>query len=81
MWSHDMHSAGYSSKLRLTFKKQVLQQKYPDKDVFLFSKNRKQFSVYKLATNLRKLISDVAPVPCGAHAESLNENEDLDILT
>ena len=58
--------------------KQLLQQKYSDKGVFLFSKNRKQFSVDELATNLKKLISDMAPVP---HAEFLYENEDLDILT
>ena len=65
-------------KAQISFRKQVLQQKYPDKGVFLFSKNCKQFSVDELATNLKKLISDMAPVP---HAGSLYENEDLDILT
>ena len=71
-------------KAQINFRKQVLQQKYPDKGVFSFSKNRKQFSVDELATNLKKLISDVAPVPHDAHAESLYEDietEDLDILT
>ena len=50
-------------KAQINFRKQVLQQKYPDKNVFMFSKNRRQFSVDELATNLRKLISDMAPVP------------------
>ena len=71
-------------KAQINFRKLVLQQKYPDKGVFSFSKNRKQFSVDELATNLKKLISDVAPVPHDAHAESLYEDietEDLDILT
>ena len=50
----------------------------------MFSKNRRQFSVDEVATNLRKLISDMAPVPQDAHAEFLYEdveNEDLDIST
>ena len=71
-------------KAQINFRKQVLQQKYPDKNVFMFSKNRRQFSVDELATNLRKLISDMAPVPQDPHAEFLYEdveNEDLDIST
>ena len=65
-------------KAQINFRK----QKYPDKKVFLFSKNRRQFSVDELPTTLRKLISDMAPVPQDAHAELLYEdveNEDLDI--
>ena len=65
-------------KAQINFRK----QKYPDKKVFLFSKNRRQFSVDELPTTLRKLISDMAPVPQDAHAEFLYEdveNEDLDI--
>ncbi|XP_065893139.1 uncharacterized protein [Dysidea avara] len=46
-------------KAQLNFRKQVLDQKsYLDKDLFLFSKNGKQYSADKLVENLTKLICD-----------------------
>jgi len=50
-------------KAQLNFRKQVLDQKsYLDKDLFLFSKNGKQYSADKLIENLTKLICDQKPV-------------------
>jgi len=50
-------------KIQLNFRKQVLNQKsYHDKELFLFSKNRQQYSVDKLIENLCRLICEEEPV-------------------
>ena len=44
-------------KAQLNFRKKVLEQRHPDKDVFAFSSKGKQLSVDELVSNLKKLLS------------------------
>lgn len=47
-------------KVQLTFRKKVLEQAHPDKEIFFFSKNKQQLTVDELSQNLTKLISPQA---------------------
>ena len=44
-------------KAQLNFRKKVLEQRHPDKDVFAFTRKGKQLSVDELVSNLNKLLS------------------------
>ena len=44
-------------KAQLNFRRRVLEQKHPDKEVFSFSRKGKQLSVDELVSNLEKLLS------------------------
>ena len=44
-------------KAQLNFRRRVLEQKHPDKEVFAFSRKGKQLSVDELVSNLEKLLS------------------------
>ena len=54
-------------KAQLDFRKCVLEQKHPDKDVFFISKNRKQLTVDELIINLEKLLAVSAPLDLDRH--------------
>ena len=43
-------------KAQINFRRKVLEQTHSDKDVFVFSKNRKPLSVEELVSNLQKLL-------------------------
>ena len=49
-------------KTQLAFRKKVLEQKHPDKDVFHLSKSRKQLTVDEVSRNLIKLIEPSSQV-------------------
>ena len=44
-------------KSQLNFRRRVLEQKHPDKDVFVFSRKGKQLSVDELVSNLENLLT------------------------
>ena len=54
-------------KAQLDFRKCVLEQKHPDKDVFFISKHRKQLTVDELIINLEKLLAVSAPLDLDRH--------------
>ena len=45
-------------KAQINFRRKVLEQTHSDKDVFVFSKNRKPLSVQELLSNLQKLLPE-----------------------
>ena len=45
-------------KAQINFRRKVLQQTHSDKDLFVFSKNRKPLSIEELISNLEKLLSE-----------------------
>ena len=57
-------------KTQLSFRSKVLEQKYPEKDVFFLSKNKKKLSVDEVTQNLIKLLTP-PPSSDAANQETL----------
>lgn len=57
-------------KTQLHFRSKVLEQKYPEKDVFFLSKNKKKLTVDEVTQNLIKLLTP-PPSSNAANQESL----------
>lgn len=64
-------------KLQINFRHKVLNQSYPNKDVFKFSHNRRQHSVNQLKENLLLLIGASEESPTGT---SLSNNSSKSLL-
>ena len=60
-------------KVQLAFRKKVLEQQHPDKEVFLFSKNKRQLTVKEVSQNLIKLITPPSQPLIPSPAQQANE--------
>ena len=67
-------------KAQINFRRKVLEQTHSDKDVFVFSKNRKPLSVEELISNLQKLLPESEEFESRSELDTCEYQETLALI-